>query len=303
MKKNEIVTYYLLFFLMFSSSCFSQEENKLPVPSSQKNNTFKIKVKDTNGKSIESVSIVYLKHNLGNYTNSNGEAILPLINDSLKVSCIGFRDTIFMLNISKENEKLIVLQNQIQQLQTVNVFSNSAFKNEVLLGLDESTNNFFKPGYGNQIAIKIYNSKIGLLKSIKLNHLKTQYISDIKIEIKSDENGFPSNNSLLTDTLVSTKKGKRFTEIEFLDNNIILEKGYFYIVVTHLGLKNFSDGDYIKYKGQPIEPFFLLTDQEKNENTYLNYLNRKWRLYPKLMNENNGKEVSNVVFSCKILYP
>jgi hypothetical protein len=276
-------------------------EPKPLVPVDLKQDLQLFKVIDQENKPIELASIVYLKHLIGTMTNEFGVAQLPIRNDSIKVSCIGFKDTLITIDRNFKKEILLKLQSNSIQLAEVKVNDLSHCRKPMFYGDDEVTRSYLSAGYGSQIAYHIHNKKDGILNVIKLNHLRTKYNSLVRIEIKGIQNNKPSPTHILLDTIINIKQGNKVSVINFNARNVFLQSGGFFIVTTKLGLADMKDGDYLKYVGQNFEPYFLLTSKKEEENTYLNHLNRNWKAYPKVLSIGNKASITNAIFSCVVL--
>lgn len=286
---------------IYTCSCQAQVEHKPLVPVDLKQNLHLFKVVDQENKPIALASIVYLKHQIGTLTNEFGLAQLPIRNDHIKVSCIGFKDTLITIDRNLKSEILLKLESISILLAEVKVNDLSRYSKPIFYGDNEVTRSYLSSGYGSQIAYRIHNKKDGMLNTIKLKHLKTKNNSLVRIEIRGIKHDMPSPTHILLDTIININQGNKVSVINFKARNLFVKSGGFFIVTTKLGLTEMKNGDYLKYVGQNFEPYFLLTNKKEEENTYLNHLNRNWKAYPKVLSIGNKASVTNAIFSCEIL--
>jgi hypothetical protein len=128
---------------------------------------FRITVKDQNGNGIPYVALFNPAKRTGNYTEDNGQASLKAdINDSIMVSCIGYADTIIVLNDT--SEYIVILYEKVNSLNEVLI------KAKRLKGKKKKLGSMHLP-----IAYRFYHSSKGGILAMQL---RTGGIGDCRIE-------------------------------------------------------------------------------------------------------------------------
>lgn len=289
--------------LLILNSCKSNPKFPL-LEKKYLNDTIVFQVLNKINKPIDLASAVYLNRKVGSYSNDQGKIVLPFIpNDSIKISCIGFKDTIidpksfsFTKRVFLESKPIILPDVYVRNYTLLPHFENVGFYNDF-------SQNFCINQYGSQIAVLINNQgKKGVLNQIQIKHQKTTYESYLRIHIYDNVALGNLPNSDIIDTVIICRvvpKSKK-TIIDFSSTRINVSNMIFHIGIDFLGKKNFIDGGYLDYNKQPVEPFILLTDKYIEEHTAINFMSKKWSKYFVLNDPKGVKKITNAIVSCTI---
>ncbi len=297
-RKVIFIPIIFLFFLLRGSAKFPLIEKKYLT------DTIVFHVLNKDSMPVDLASSVYLNRKVGSFSNNQGKIILPYItNDSIKISCLGYKDTIidsksfsFSKRVFLEAKPTILPEVYVRNYALLPQYENLGFYNDF-------SKNFCINKYGSQVAVLINNTdKKGVLNQIQIKHQKTTYESYLRIHIYDNIALGDLPGSDIVDTVIICKvvpKSKK-TIIDFSGTRINVSNMIFHIGIDFLGKKNFIDGMYLNYYKQPIEPFILLTDKYTEEHTAINFMSKKWSKYFVLNDPNGVKKITNAIVSCTI---
>ncbi|OYZ00696.1 MAG: hypothetical protein B7Y37_09840 [Sphingobacteriia bacterium 28-36-52] len=296
--------YFLsLFSLLILNSCKSNPKFPL-IKKKYLTDTIVFHVLNKDSMPVDLASAVYLNRKVGSYSNNQGKIVLPFIsNDSIKISSLGFKDTIidpksfsFTKRVFLQAKPTILPEVYVKNYTLLPQFENLGFYNDL-------SKNFCINQYGSQIAVLINNNnKKGVLNQIQIKHQKTTYESYLRIHIYDNVSLGNLPGSDIIDTVIICKVVPRSkkTIIDFSSTRINVSNMIFHIGIDFLGKKNFIDGMYLNYNKQPVEPFILLTDKYTEEQTAINFMSKKWSKYFVLNDPNGVKKITNAIVSCRI---
>lgn len=302
MVKHLSSLFSLLF--IFLASCNSQNlsnEKLNEIPFTGKK--IKISIYDSlNKKPIVGGSVVYKSFNIGTLTDTLGLAILPYKKDSIIISSIGYSKVSVILDTDSSIN--LFLSPVINNLPEV-ILKSYHLTNEVLETGVRITkhNNFYKGGYGNQIAFQISSTSDlsrAIISNINIPILKTTYLSKIKLELRYCDHIRFTNYELIFDSLIFVNPRVSNISINIENYKIDLFERNLWCVITNLGTNDFIGDRYLNFKGQVVEPFYLITEQESDKTTYLNYLNKDWIQYPLIPNNKGIVSKTNIGYSIKL---
>lgn len=295
----KIISKFLFTLFIFKiSSCNTQSvgnDRLVELPFSGKLITISI-LDSLSKKPVIGASVVFKSFNIGTFSDTLGNAILPFKRDSIIISSIGYKKT--TISIEKDSIIKIVISPIFHNLSEV-VVKSFQFTNEVLktgIKIKKKTN-FYKGGYGNQIAFQISSRnelKRAIISDLSIPIIKTTYPTRIKLEFRYSDNFKFSEYDLVLDTIVNIKAKKSNIYIELDKFYIDLFDKNLWCVITNLGTDEFIGDRYLNYKGQVVEPYYLITDESTEKTTYLNYLNRDWIPYPIIPNYQGIKAKTNL---------
>ena len=263
----------------------------------------KISIYDSlNKRPIVGGSVVYKSFNIGTLTDTLGLAILPYKKDSIIISSIGYSKVSVILDSDSSISLFLspVTYNLPEVLLKSYKLTNEVLETGVRI---TNRNNFYKGGYGNQIAFQVSsNSDLSraIISNINIPILKTTYSSRIKLELRYCDHIRFTNYELIFDSLILVNPRVSNISINIENYKIDLFERNLWCVITNLGTNDFIGDRYLNYKGQVVEPFYLITEQDIDKTTYLNYLNKDWIQYPLIPNNKGIKSKTNIGYSIKL---
>ena len=262
-------------------------------------------VKDSiSGEPIPYVNIWVENETIGTTSETNGNFSLDIKEEKLLVfSALGYE-----IKKASSKSELILLKPKVFELNEV-VIEQPRFKNEIEVG------NFNKPlGYHISGDIEWSNAKYFKYEAI---YEQTKFVKKIKIKTRSKVNnakfkirifsvnqeGFPDNDLLSEDIIVTVKKGKRNNVIDISNFKLVFpEEGLF---IAYEVLKIESNKYIFEYteneNKKRIQKTYFAPDFESNivdeQNTY-HYRSGKWIKLQRWHNNETGdlKKFNNKVF-------
>jgi hypothetical protein len=247
--------------------------------------TLKGTIKDSiTGEYLQLANITLLKSNNGTNTNLEGKFTLNIkenLNDSIKVSYIGYKSKYFSLKEYKEdkdyslNINLTTEENQLEEI----IVTQKRIKYNKKYNISETREGdismFSLIGHETACLIENPKAELGRIKSLKLYIRKNKnadFIAKFRIKIYSYNKieNKPEEN-LLTEDLIINPKNKTYQYVIDLEDKKIpfLEDG------VCVGIELVDENNESK-KGDKIAPGFRFTYGENKQLTWYNYRNKGW---------------------------
>lgn len=244
MKKKNL-TLYLLFFILYSFN-FVYSQNII----------IKGMVTDSLKKPIQYVNIgVYNKY-VGTVTNNKGRFYLnidnSMINDTLKISSLGYESKEILIKNIKSNSNInVVLNNYTEKLDEIILTSKntklyvkgkkkSKSKNEVFFSIPKAKNRNLGAEIGRKFSVG--SKKASLLKEFKFfikenNFEKTKF----RLNIYTIENKYPSKNLNKQNIFVDViNKSTGWIKVDLVDYGISTKQN---IIITVEWIEGSEDGN------------------------------------------------------------
>lgn len=290
-------------FVLTFLSCEGQVDNDNLRKNPINDRIITIQILTINNEPLPLVNIAYSNSKIGTLTDKNGVAKLPFKRDSLIISHVGYYSLKQFPSLSEDTIQYYLIS-EFRELETVEVFSRSFLKQKQYFSSDTQNDGYIKFGFGSQIGFMVSDFKgikNGKLYSLKLPILKTKYDSEIRLQIVQFINKINNTKDILFDSIILIKKGIKKIEIDFSELNVYIEGNQILLSVTNLGKPGFKEGEYLKYRGQNVEPFYKLTSRFPQKATYINYLDKEWSLYPVLNSPNGLPSITNLSLTISLL--
>lgn len=297
----------LWLFILINSTCVcisnAQQQSFDPLKKQlYQGRKLKLIIMDASGRRIQDASIVYLHHKIGTFSLQNGEVVLPFLQDTLKITHVGYEDQIIY---PRDTAEVVELHEVSYTLPSFTVSRRVLSKSYITLGFLKNSRNCLKNFYGSQLGFKLYSKQPvqGILASIKVGCIKTEYATQVKAELKMSDSEDPNDGGIVWEKLITLSKGSKSLEINLEEAEIPYLSNKFFLVLTWLGPNNFKQGDYIHYKSQHVEPFILLTSESPEQFTFMNFLNRNsWKPYPIISDLSGQPQTTNAIISFSLRY-
>lgn len=256
---------------------------------------------------LQLANIAFLKSNSGTNSNLEGKYYLNIkehLNDSIKVSFIGYKSKYLSLHNFRDNREYSLNFNLIRdynQLEDV-IISQKRIKYNKQYKLSEKRDGniamFSLIGHETACLIENPKKEIGRIKSLKLYVRKNKnadFISKFRIKIYSYNkiDNKPYEN-LLTEDLIIAPKNKTYQYIIDLEDKKIpfLEDG------VCIGIELVDEAN-ISKRGDKIGPGFRFTYGENKQLTWYNYRNKGWAKNDLFDRKSNT--MSNLMVSMTVL--
>ncbi|WP_026717268.1 carboxypeptidase-like regulatory domain-containing protein [Flavobacterium gelidilacus] len=252
-------------------------------------------------------NITYLRNNSGTNTNLQGEYTLNIkehLNDSIKISYIGYKSKYISLKNFNENKEYLLNFNLIQDENQLNevIVTQKTIKYKKKYKLSEKRDGdismFSLIGHETTCLIENPKNEVGRIKSVKLYVRKNKnadFIAKFRIKIYSYDkvNNKPSEN-LLAEDLIISPKNKTYQYVIDLENKKIpfLEDG------VCVGIELVDENNTSK-NGDKIGPGFRFTYGENKQLTWYNYRDKGWAKNDLLNKKSNS--MSNLMVSMTVL--
>jgi len=231
--------------------------------------SIKGKILDSSSMPLPYVNMVSLNNiNIGTTSNENGEYVLNAKNkyQPIKISCIGYEDTVLIAGILLENPE-VTLKKQVQILQEINVYSNYITKNIEVTDFSKKWSQGYIFGSGFMIASRINNKehiKNGYLSSISFILAKMgKYHHPIRLKfLESNKYDIPGKD-LLNKEIVIKSNNKDKIEILTVDlslYNISFPENGCYAVLEWIDTARKNNNNYFSYTW--VDKDFLKNDSE-----------------------------------------
>jgi len=194
-----------------------------------------------NNSGIENAHIVNPVSFRGTISDSNGLFEISTENNLNKiiVSCVGYRDTVLIINEIKEN--IIRLRKSYIQIEEVSVYGKKL--QEKYLGLNKKRPNEVSFSYGNSTNLgwTIYfpNNELGIVKSFGIHILKISN-NDIKLKLRflePDTTFKTLGFDKLMNEIVIDRLEIGWNEIKINDNNIRISQSGLIVKMNFVGIK------------------------------------------------------------------
>lgn len=265
-------------------------------------------VKDcVSNEKLELANIAFIKSSNGTNTNLKGNYYLNIenhLNDSIKVSFIGFKSKIISLKQFTEKKDYTLDFNLCREETLIDevivLHKSKKFNREYTLNEKRKGNiaMFSVIGYETACLVENPKNEIGRIKSLKLyirKNKEADFIAKFRIKIYSyNKSKNIPGESILNEDLIISPENKNYQYVIDLEN----KKLPFFEDGVCIGIE-MVDENIISKKGDKIGPGVRFTYGENRQLTWFNYRNRDWGKN-KLYNKTNNN-ISNLMVSLTVL--
>jgi hypothetical protein len=296
--------FLLIIWLVCNSlSCRGQVDNQILKQNIKNDKIITLRIMTIDKEPLSHASVTYLNSNIGTLSDKNGFAKLPYKSDSICVSYVGYK-SIKKLVVFTEDTIDLFLRSDIRDLEPVAVYNRQFTNRKINYSSDIKNDGYIKVGFGSQIGFMLSefrNIQNGKILSLSLPILKTNYSSEIRMQIIQYDEQINNRKEILFDTILLISKGVKSITMDLSEFNVFIEGNKILLSITNLGKPGFKEGEYLKYRGQNVEPFYRLTSKFLQKITYINYLDREWSLYPILNSPNGQPSITNLCLEMSLI--